>query len=550
MVAPDNSPLCQEARIYYYDFLEGHQPEDAPTVVWRHMEGCDYCRNEILLLKETIDQADNDTQLSKANVIETAYLQLHFAYIGEPVDCQTVKPFLPLLADPDLTIRTRTPITSHVQDCLECLASVKCLQVLNLDQARLIRLSQVMAQTRQSDDEVCETAQSGVAAVAAMDFEGISASKLKHICTCPDCRDSLFQHRQAIIDRLKGRQVSGGVSVCETVAEKDLFDLCLPYGLNPAEGELTDSCSPLISHVSGCIVCLERMQELHRTVARIIERPDSGIVTCFDLGCGSDDKVDLQSEVGGQLATTTTESAESRAGRASPGKRHTTLPNLRTYLKPVIGIAAVLMIVLTVLNLRSLKATGLERVYENLAKVKNVHLRRISPQREEVIEEIWISRDLGIKMIKAKGQCVMWDIGSSKRKIKDLISGSIDVVDIDKKTTETVRNTLVGPLDLLPFSKTSSFPEDANWRLLPKDETNQVPDDIDVYEITWTSMSSNDSTVYHRWYGQVLSDKKLPVRTESYVKDAVNQEYELTTIIEISYPDTGQIRNLIAEQGL
>ena len=566
MIAHDDNAFCRNAELYYYDFLEGHKPEDISEQLWQHMESCDHCKTEILLLKVAIDKADKDPEAMRANIVTTTRLELQFAYEGQSVGCDIVKPFMPLFLSPDFPIRTKTPITLHIESCPQCLADVESLQALDLDQKRLILLSQIMAEKEPSDKQICEKARIAIPAIAAMEFDDVSLSTLKHICICPDCRKLLFEVRQEIIGNQKSQKSPDEGFPCEAVTGKDLFDYCFPYDMDPSDDEYAKFRPSFISHVSSCQTCLTKMQKLHETVSNIDEREESGITTCFNLkdepgidttsdpeGASSNrpiegNVIDGQSEENWPAA----ESANAEIAAQVQKKRDTGSPaslNLRHLIKPLAAAAVILLVALLVLNGRKLKATDLSQVYENLAKVKNVYLKRISPPQNKVIQETWISRDLEIKMLKTKDQYVIWDIKERKRKAKYLESSAVEITNVDKKTIEKVVSTLVGPLEMLPFSKLSTFPESASWRRLPKDSLSQIAENMDIYEIIWTDTSMNGSLVYHRWHGFVESEKKLPVRTELYVKDRFNQEYELTNVIEIQYPKTYEIENLISELG-
>jgi hypothetical protein len=72
-------------------------------------------------------------------------LKLHFAYIGEIVGCETVKPFLPSLSDPALEIGIPTPITMHLDKCRWCSEDLERIRELKLDRKQLGQLCDLFA---------------------------------------------------------------------------------------------------------------------------------------------------------------------------------------------------------------------------------------------------------------------------------------------------------------------------------------------------------------------------------------------------------------------
>ena len=100
-----------QAELYYYDFLNNKSDETIPKDIIKHIEQCPHCREKINQLD--IELSSYHTKKSENNHISgviTNLLKLHMAYIGNKVDCKIVKPFLPVILDPDLGIRIPTPI--------------------------------------------------------------------------------------------------------------------------------------------------------------------------------------------------------------------------------------------------------------------------------------------------------------------------------------------------------------------------------------------------------------------------------------------------------
>jgi hypothetical protein len=143
MITKNHNSLCEEAKLYYYDSLCEESCGPIPQSISNHIEQCRNCQNQINQLKVALSQNDCDnSQQRQDRSAVTTMLQLHFAYIGEHVTCETVRPFLPGLLDPALEIRIPTPITVHLNNCPQCAEDLKAIKKLNLNGTQLYRLSQ------------------------------------------------------------------------------------------------------------------------------------------------------------------------------------------------------------------------------------------------------------------------------------------------------------------------------------------------------------------------------------------------------------------------
>ena len=567
MIVPDHESICQRAEPYYYDFLCGNKQEDIPDALWQHISRCDHCKTEVYLLKAALNRTEGCSGSDAMNTAITTNLELHFAHTGQPVGCDTVKPFLPTLADPAFEVRIPTPITVHIDKCQQCASELETIRQLDLNHRQLCRLGQVFAKARSADKGSCKTAQELIPSVGAIELDKATSSILKHLCICPDCRELLFQQRQAVCDGLKTHESGGEEFPCDNVAHKDLFDYCFPYGIDPAEDQYAEFRPSFTSHVSTCPLCLGRMQTLHKTVSSIIDREESSIITCFKMKnksevqtTGSTEDVYsqwpievnvLDKQSGSNCPAAESESSSGRVAQVQRrwGKQGPAYLNLKRFVKPLATAAAILFVVLLALHGPSLKATDLSQIYENLAKVKNVHITSIDPEHSQVIQEIWISRELELKLFKNKNQYELWDLKQKERKTKDLNTGAISSIDVDEETAQKVAQTLIGPLNMLPFSRIADFPENSKWYRVAEDSVEDSADNTDIYEIVWTEETIGGPLLHLKWRGLIESQTKLPRRIELYEKDDVDQEYELVTVTEALYPETDMIQNLLHEIG-
>jgi hypothetical protein len=122
------------ARLYYYDFLSERTRRVIPESALAHITQCLDCKVEIDRLEMMllhVDRGVESEQRRKDSAISTL-LKLHFAFIGEPVKCSTVRPFLASMADPVLKIRVPTPISMHIDKCRACSGDLLTLRDLHL----------------------------------------------------------------------------------------------------------------------------------------------------------------------------------------------------------------------------------------------------------------------------------------------------------------------------------------------------------------------------------------------------------------------------------
>jgi hypothetical protein len=283
MISHNPDINCTNARLYYYDFLYTETREGIPEGALEHIKQCRNCQIEMDRLKDLlikVQERDECEQSCKDSAISTL-LRLHFEYIGEQVKCDAVKPFLGSLADPVLQIRIPTPITTHINKCKACREDLQKLLDLHLPHKYLCRLGQILADKPAEDEFSCSQAQIAIPAVVSLDFQETNAGILKHLCICPDCRKRLHLHRKSVRKKLLLNRASKNGFPCDSISAADIYDYCMPYGIDPADDEYFDLRESLTSHLRSCPKCLAKIQQLHRTITNIVERAESGVITIY-----------------------------------------------------------------------------------------------------------------------------------------------------------------------------------------------------------------------------------------------------------------------------
>ena len=212
----------------------------------------------------------------------TTCLKFHLSYIDQPVTCKVVKPFLPWQVDKELAISEQTPITAHINECPDCRNDIEILKQLNLDPKYLSRLSELFAGEPYKNTSSCRETQEAMQLIAEMNFSATTAEVLRHVCICPTCRQLLYQKRNEMLESLPAYDLSPEFP-CESVCPSEIFVYTIPFGLDPANDQYAKFRPSFTSHLVKCRTCLSKMQELHNSIYAILERPDSGVVSCYDL---------------------------------------------------------------------------------------------------------------------------------------------------------------------------------------------------------------------------------------------------------------------------
>jgi len=559
MIAANPNSICEQAQSYYYDYLCGEPRDGIPAEMIAHIDKCRLCQAEVdrleVMLAEAEEHATESTRQADSAAITN--LKLHFTYTGVLVTCNTVKPFLPSLAIPALEVGVPTPITVHLDKCQQCANDLEVIRQLNLTNKQLCRLSQLFADKPAEHTVGCSEAQVAILAVGFMRLQETNAEVLKHLCTCSDCREQLYQFRDKVRVELLDDERTENRFPCEAVSAADIFDYCFPYGIDPANDQYAKFRESLTSHLCSCPTCLGKMQQLHQMVYNIVERPDSEVATCFTLEerTGRDiEPTDLYADWPINVQVLDKSKIEHKTSSATvlfPRllKQRVLALNLKRYIKPVAVAAAVILVALLLLNAPVAKAVDLGQIYKALGQIRNVYFAAFDPGKPEPTQEIWASRALNIMISKSEAKCVLWDIKNKARKSRDLNTGSITIAKLDNDALMKVKETMKAPWGLLPFDDISKVSPDAKWQQVADEDLETTVPDTGVYDLVWTEKELIGSIVYNKWRGYIDIRTKLPKRIERWEKGAKEAEYELLTITRVAYPTTVEVRAAIEDGG-
>ena len=559
MISHNPDINCTNARLYYYDFLSKETRGGIPEGALQHMTQCLNCHTEIDRLKDFFVKADEkfDGEQSRKDSAISTLLKLHFEYIGEPVKCDTVKPFLASLADPVLQIRIPTPITTHLDKCQSCRDDLLILLDLHLPYKNLCRLGQILAEKPIEDDLICSQAQAAIPAVVSLTFHETNAEILKHLCTCPNCRKELYLHRKKVRKELLHDVALQGGFPCESVTATDIYDYCLPYGIDPVDDEYTGFREPLTSHLRGCPTCLAKMQELHLTIYNIAERAESDVVTIYNIGESAETQSpDVSEPYVGFPINVEIQDSEDKVDAERPArtldfvatmKKKASALNLKPLFKAGLATAAVIAIGLALLfNAPAAKAVTIEQICRAIENARNVCITTFNSGKTEPEQTIWVSRSSNIYMTKTGKETVLLDLANKVRKVKRSDTVSVEPSPLPAEIITGMENMLTGSLGLIPPIALSLIPEDAEWNRVPSNELKAVSDTA-IYELIWIEKSLAGNKVFNKWQVSVDPKTCLLKKTESYTKKVGDSEYTLRSAMVVKYLSDAEIEAVVQE---
>lgn len=276
-----NYPDCEQARLFYYDYLCGESDEIQHEAASVHISQCPHCHAEVEKLRKALEApVDPEQQRRDLCIIET--LSHHFAHVGKWLSCTPVKGFLPNLLIPECRIRIPTPITAHIAKCTVCFEDLEVIKRLQLKSKQLSRLGILFSTKDQPVSNECSDAKDVIPEVATLQFDRISPGMLKHVYVCPACNERLYQTRRILLDGLKKMPEHRSFRD-NSIRPSDLFDYVVPHGIYSAHNKSAVPRGLQLIPEESFATYLANIQLLHRIIHLILRRDNSGIRTCFEF---------------------------------------------------------------------------------------------------------------------------------------------------------------------------------------------------------------------------------------------------------------------------
>jgi len=292
--------------------------------------------------------------------------------------------------------------------------------------------------------------------------------------------------------------------------------------------------------------------DTNTAIRGIMDRPDSGVVTCFqakDASVSQPEKlftVEITKDDSFLSANPPADHTHISETRGAT----TTSTRSRWVLKPLAAAAAVIIATILLFQSPSVKATDIGQIYEALKNVKNIVITQYEANNPDPIQTIWISRSLDIKLLEAGSAFTLYDINSKTQKNRINPASDVQQTNLNHAMTQSIAKSMEVPWGLLPFKNTSELPAGAVWEVQPE---GIVMDSgkTEIYDLFWIAkIVGNNSSIYHQWRCHIDVTTKHPLKVEWWQKTQQDQEYELITFTEITYPTEGQIQEVIDKTGL
>jgi len=545
MIAPNYNKFCAEAERHYFDLLRDEAERPVPSEVIDHIMGCLYCREQMSRLEAMLAGCKERPQ-TQSQMATTAILKLHFSFVGKRVNCADARPFLPNLLAPTTQIRMPTPITAHIDNCDQCKEDSKKLQNLGLSNKQLMTLSELFADELDADETDCAAAREAIPTVVAMAFGLTDAKTLRHLSLCPKCRQELYKFRQIILEQTKvphsENETQKSAFPCSSVGAKDVFDYCIPYGIDPASDEYAKFRKSLTTHIICCADCLDKIQQLHKAVYTIADRPESGVATVFHID--TTPNVDTENIYAGfpvrvEMANldsreqTHSEKFETAIKLKSASKSN----NFRPLLKMAIPAAAVLMVAVGLfINVHTAKGLGIEQIYRAIDMVKNIHISSFVADSQKPVQEVWIARSSGLYVIKTENECTLWNISNEVKKTKNLDTGTNEQASLNTDALANIKTRIYGSMNIMPFRTPSDIPANARWSEITDSELTVKTSNTKVYELSWAEKAYDGSTTQKSWRIFTDASTNLPQKIQWFKQSVSDPQPVLESIMIIEYP--------------
>lgn len=538
-----NENQCELAKEYYYDMLDSDTVDQVPEDIQDHIANCLHCVRRLAQLHQLLSDSAHRNQKEPTTIRQIpTQLARHFPLHKAQVDCAMVKEFLPLLVDPGPGIKIPTIVTVHLDQCPQCNQDFETLRSLKLNSKQLATLAEFFSQGSFQNSFECSGVSKSIKAVAEMQFGQVTSDTLKHICLCKNCRNSLYNARLTMSEKVPTSEKPASFP-CKTIGVADLFVYCLPYGLDPANDEHVKFRESLTSHFRKCPNCLEKMRQLYNTLYAIAERGKSGVVTCYELD--SPAKKTRPSDVDESYTDRPIKVHVLNKSRPVPDiipfpQRLSTI-NMKQFIKLAAVAALILIAVALFFNAPVAKAVYLGQIYEAISEITNVCISSFVPGNTRPIQEMWVSITNGFRLQHDGKTFVLWDFANNTKKVKTLENNTLQVTALSADTVTKGKKTLKSSFGLVPFPDITDVPEGARWEQVADEGLEATIPGAKVYDLSWPEKER----WFQKWRFFIEPTTNLPKRVECYKKTVIEHEYELKSVHLVEYPSDNAIEAII-----
>jgi len=224
---------------------------------------------------------------------------------------------------------------------------------------------------------------------------------------------------------------------------------------------------------------------------------------------------------------------------------------LRSRFAVPAAIAAVILLAFALfINTQTEKGIKVERIYGALSEAKNVQISKFRPGRTNPEQQIWVSKNLGVKLLKTglgnQAQYTLWDMKNRVRMIKFLSSDSVKAEPITQQMLAELEKSVAEVDGLVPFSNKKDIPEDAQWSRIDDQAVLDSVSGAKAYDLTWMEKSVDSrAVIYRKWRVFADNHTNLPERMEWYSKSDPEDEYGFEEFVVVVYPSEDEITSII-----
>ena len=445
----------------------------------------------------------------------------------------------------DLRASVPAEIVQHIEDCPICQGEVGRFKTeLNKCEAAPARQNSLNIRSLKLQLSYCGSPVGCEIVKPFLPVLADSAIKLSvptpitaHISQCQQCRESL--------EAIRGLKL-GHNSLCRVgqLFAKPAMEskLCRDVQNTAGTMDLAEISLEDLQHLCSCSSCRDAIYQERpeikvtlSTVFDIYQKPASDVVTTYYI----DNKA-----------------AETESASCAPAiidfaeKRKTSsLARLKPFLKPAIAAAAVLLFasILFIQPSRA-KAISIDQIYEAIEKVNVIHKKSYRFNDKEPAQETWASRTQNLYLLKTRTQLVLWDITNQVRKLKNSDTSSIETEQLTDDKIFKIKKLIDDAIIVMPFYRVTDVPAGAIWSRVVKRNLN-ISHNIEVYDLTWAEEMYDGSETLCKWRVFINIEANLPQKIEWYQKPHPDKDYNLTSILEVEYPDESRIDTFIKETG-
>jgi hypothetical protein len=609
----EQNGLYVRAARWYDEWVAGRDP-GVPGVRVRHLRRRRIRPRQIKRWHEAALGTGGETEASrpslpsgarrdtmKRDVIDT--LSRHFRCLGKEITCARVRPFLPGLLLSAEPVRIPTPITVHLDHCLQCADDLQALRDLDLTEEQLERLEELYRREQAGTDSNLDSSSfvsRGVARLGALcrhleekrrcrrarpwipvfvdgGIDEIDGEILDHLSTCPRCRALVHDARRELLERQEATfwpPPGCCAGVCdENVPTAELFDYAIPYDWEGTTLESADVADTGIApgQVRLCRACLQRIQELAGTLYGIAARADSGVTTIYHtVDPDAPDQADCEPQpiVQGPSHGDTPDGPDAidptapgdRADRyarypirvqvfhalpqpaaaESPRSRLACNPQVRLLLRTAIAAAAVIPLALLLVRTSTASGITLAQMFRALAKAENVYVATFDVPTGRLVREHWISRPANLVLTATPQERTLYDLGAKKKYALAAPGEPAETMALDERGYAGCRRLMDA---CLGFAQ-NDIPHDAKWTHVSGTEK------IETYELTYLERGSAGVAFSRRWRIALDSSNQRPKALEAFWRVSPQDDWKGAQRTEIRYLAEEEAKTVFEAQAI